>query len=235
MKSLFENKMNKGNPFVNKKNAKGDETNIMTDEIKENEQDIIEETAENSENEENKETAELSKNNSNQKNAETQDFQQDEEACEKTFETEAEKLKQDFENLNNQYLRLAADFENYRKRQTQEREALLKYGAQECMKKVIEVVDNFDRAIDMVEKIDNIDKMKETFFILNKQLTESLSKLGLEQIKSVGEKFNPNLHEAVMQTQTEEYPEDTVINELQKGYKLGDKVIRPAMVAVAVK
>lgn len=150
-------------------------------------------------------------------------------------ENEADKIKKDFENLNNQYLRLAADFENYRKRQAQEREALLKYGAEECMKKVIEVVDNFDRAMQTVEKIDNVDKMKETFFVLNKQLLDSLTKLGLEQVKSVGEKFNPNMHEAVMQTQTDEYPEETIIKELQKGYKLGDKVIRPALVDVAVK
>ena len=64
---------------------------------------------------------------------------------------------------------------------------------------------------------------------------DSLGKLGLEQIKCVGEKFDPTLHEGVMQTQNEEYPEETIINELQKGYKLGDKVIRPAMVSVAVK
>lgn len=112
---------------------------------------------------------------------------------------------------------------------------MLKYGAEDCMKKVIEVVDNFDRAVTMVEKIDNLEKMKETFFVLNKQLMDSLTKLGLQQIKSVGETFDPNLHEAVMQTQTEEYPEDTVIQELQKGYKFGEKVLRPAMVAVAVK
>ena len=70
---------------------------------------------------------------------------------------------------------------------------------------------------------------------MNKNLTDSLTKLGLEQIKAVGEKFDPNLHEAVMQTQTDEYEEDTIIKELQKGYKLGDKVLRPAMVDVAVK
>jgi molecular chaperone GrpE len=148
---------------------------------------------------------------------------------------EIEKLKAEKENLNNQYLRLAADFDNYRKRQAQEREALLKYGAQECMKKLIEVVDNFDRAMQSVEKIDDVEKMKETFFVLNKQLTDNLAKLGLEQIKSVGEKFDPNLHEAVMQTQTDEYPEETIIKELQKGYKMGDKVLRPSMVDVAVK
>ena len=148
---------------------------------------------------------------------------------------EIEKLMAEKENLNNQYLRLAADFDNYRKRQAQEREALLKYGAQECMKKLIEVVDNFDRALQTVEKIDNVEKMKETFYVLNKQLTENLAKLGLEQIQCVGEKFDPNLHEAVMQTQTDEYPEETIIKELQKGYKMGDKVLRPSMVDVAVQ
>ncbi|MBQ8887641.1 MAG: nucleotide exchange factor GrpE [Candidatus Gastranaerophilales bacterium] len=213
MKNFFENKLNKGNPFVSNKDNKGDSENTMTDEIKEAEQEnqeIVEET-------ENAEEA------------------VQEEAVEETNETEAEKLKLALDNLNNQYLRLAADFENYRKRQAQEREALLKYGAEECMKKVLEVVDNFDRALTMVDKIEDLDKMKETFQVLNKQLMDSLTKLGLEQIKCVGEQFDPNVHEAVMQTPTDEHPEDTVIKELQKGYKLGEKVLRPAMVAVAVK
>lgn len=220
MKSFFQNKMNKNNPFINDERSKGDEQNTMTDEMKDNEQtnntenEIVEE-----DNLENKEVTQKEETN----------------VCDESSDKETDKLKQDLENLNNQYLRLAADFENYRKRQLQEREALLKYGAEECMKKVIEVVDNFDRAMQSVEKIDNVEKMKETFFVLNKQLVDSLTKLGLEQIKSVGEKFDPNLHEAVMQTQTEEYPEETVIKELQKGYKLGEKVIRPALVDVAVK
>lgn len=214
MKNFFEKKLNKGNPFVDEEKNKGEGVKKMADEIKENEQDIIEEQEENNEVEETSTEAEI---------------------AEENTDKESEKLKQDFENLNNQYLRLAADFDNYRKRQAQEREALLKYGAEECMKKIIEVVDNFDRALTMVEKIDTVEKMKETFYVLNKQLTESLSKLGLEQIKSVGEVFDPNMHEAVMQTPTDEYPEDTIINELQKGYKLGEKVLRPAMVSVAVK
>ena len=122
MKNFFENKLNKGNPFVDRKKKKGEEKNTMTDEIKENEQDIIEEQEENNEVEETSTEAEI---------------------AEENTDKESEKLKQDFENLNNQYLRLAADFDNYRKRQAQEREALLKYGAEECMKKIIEVVDNF--------------------------------------------------------------------------------------------
>ena len=212
MKNFFD----KGNPFVNKDENKGEKTNTMTDEIKEQENEIVEET--------------------------NQDALVEEEIKEESVEeikeevaSETDKLKADYETLNNQYLRLAADFDNLRKRQEQEREALLKYGKQECMKKIIEVVDNFDRAIQSVEKIDNVEKMKETFFVLNKQLIDSLTKLGLEHIECVGQKFDPNLHEAVMQTPTDEYEEDTIINELQKGYKLGDKVLRPAMVSVATK
>ncbi len=216
MKNFFEERMNKKNPFINKQEEKGED--IMDTSEQTNENEIKEE-------ETSKNTEEI----------EADSEEKSEETNEETIEDETSKLKTDLENLNNQYLRLAADFDNYRKRQAQERESLLKYGAQECMKKVIEVADNFDRALQTVENIDSVEKMKETFYILNKQLNDSLTKLGLEQIKSVGEKFNPNLHEAVIQTQTEEYPEETIIKELQKGYKLGDKVLRPAMVDVAVK
>lgn len=220
MKNFFESKLNKSNPFINKDTNKGDETKTMTDETKE-----INETTETEITNEN--TEEISE------NAEKAEETKENEIVEEKNETD--KLKAVIENMNNQYLRLAADFDNYRKRQAQEREALLKYGKEECMKKIIEVVDNFERAMQSVDKIDNVEKMKETFVVLNKQLIDSLTKLGLEEIKSVGEKFDPNLHEAVMQTQTEEYPEETIVNELQKGYKLGEKVLRPAMVSVAVK
>ncbi len=219
MKSFFQNKMNKENPFVDNTNIQGDEIKDMTEETKDSKQ------IDNEENENREKEEEILE--------ETENKEINEEVSDSDSETE--KMKQDLDNLNSQYLRLAADFDNYRKRQAQERESLLKYGAQECMKKIIEVVDNFDRAMQSVENIDNVDKMKETFFVLNKQLMDSLSKLGLEQIKSVGEKFDPNMHEAIMQTQTDEYPEETIIKELQKGYKLGDKVIRPALVDVAVK
>ena len=210
MKSIFENKYN---PF-NKGDKKGEEVKTMTEQIDENEQ-INAQDSEITENED--------------------DIQQNGNESVEQKPTELEELQTKYMELNNQYIRLAADFDNYRKRQAQEREALISFGAQECLKKVIEVADNFDRALDMVEKIDNLDKMKETFHVLHKQLTESLTKLGLERINCVGEKFDPTLHEAIMQTPTDEYSEDTIINEMQKGYKLGEKVLRPAMVSVAVK
>lgn len=144
-------------------------------------------------------------------------------------------LQKDFDNLNNQYLRLAADFDNFRKRQAQEREDLLKYGAEEAMKKLIEVLDNFDRAKQAIANTDDVAQVKESFDLLYKQLFDNLSKLGLEVIESQGQEFNPNFHEAVMQTPTNEHPEHHVIMELQKGYKLGDKVLRPALVNVATQ
>lgn len=146
-----------------------------------------------------------------------------------------DKLKQDFDTLNNQYIRLAADFDNFRKRQAQERESLLKYGTEEALKKIIDVLDNFDRAKKSIDSVEDCSKVKETLDILHNQTVEALVKMGLEVIKTEGEKFDPNIHEAVMQTPSTEYPEETIINELQKGYKYSDKVLRAALVNVAVQ
>ena len=146
---------------------------------------------------------------------------------------EYSKLKADYDKLNQQYVRLAADFDNFRKRQEQERENLIKYGTEATLKKMIEVLDNFERGQKALENVEDCEKVKESFNLVHKQVHEALSKLGLEEIKAVGEEFDPNFHEAVMQTPTSEHPEHTVINELQKGYKLGDKVLRPTLVNVA--
>ncbi len=146
---------------------------------------------------------------------------------------ETEKLRMDYDNLNNQYLRLAADFDNYRKRQAQEREGLINYGKIEVLSKLIEVLDNFDRAEQILQTNEDVNCVKESFTVLHKQIIDSLEKMGLVKIETEGQLFDPNFHEAVMQTPTEEYPDQTVIAEMQKGYKLGDKVIRPSLVNVA--
>lgn len=147
---------------------------------------------------------------------------------------ETSTLQKKYDELNQQYIRLAADFDNYRKRQAQERESLISYGTENALSKMIEILDNFERADKSLENIDDPEKFKESFALIQKQVYETLSKLGLEEIKAIGEKFDPNFHEAVMQTPTDEHPEHTVIAELRKGYKLGDKVLRPTMVNVAV-
>ena len=141
--------------------------------------------------------------------------------------------KEKYEQLNNQYVRLAADFDNFRKRQAQERENLLKYGAEETLKKLIEVIDNFDRAQKAIETIEDCGQVKDSFNLVCKQMKETLKKIGLEAIETEGKEFDPNIHEAVMQTPTSEYEEGTIIAELQKGYKIGDKVLRASLVNVA--
>lgn len=138
-----------------------------------------------------------------------------------------------YEELNNQYIRLAADFDNYRKRQAQERENLLKYGAEETMKKLLEVLDNFDRGLKAIENLEDVQQVKDSYTLVCNQMYDVLTKLGLEVIDSEGQEFDPIYHEAVMQTPTSEYPENTVITQLQKGYKMGDKVLRAALVNVA--
>ncbi len=142
-------------------------------------------------------------------------------------------LQTKYDQLNNQYIRLAADFDNYRKRQEQERENLIRYGTENALTKLIEVLDNFERGQKSLENVDDCAKVKESFDLIQKQVYEVLSKIGLEEIKAVGEEFDPNFHEAVMQTPTSEHKEHTVIAELRKGYKYGDKVLRPTMVNVA--
>ena len=156
-----------------------------------------------------------------------------------TEQTEAKEVSKDnelqakYDELNNKYIRLAADFENFRKRQAQEREDLLKYGAVNTLKQLIEVLDNFDRGQKAVENIEDCQKVKDSFNLVMKQMKDTLTKLGLEVIATEGKEFEPNFHEAGMQTPTSEHPEGTIINELQKGYKVGDKVLRASLVNVA--
>ncbi len=147
---------------------------------------------------------------------------------------ECKKLKTELEDLNNKYLRLAADFDNFRKRQAQERESLLKYGAADTMTKLLTVLDTFERAQESLKDIEDVQSVKDSYEVAFKQLIDTLKKAGLEVIETQGAEFDPNLHEAIAQTQTNEYPDNTVISQMQTGYKLGDRVLRPALVNVAL-
>ena len=140
----------------------------------------------------------------------------------------------ELEELKNQYVRLAADFDNFRKRQAQERESLLKYGAESTLKVLLPVLDTYVRAKKACDEMDDVNKLRENYEIIFKQLYDALDKAGLKKIETVGKEFDPNIHEAVMQTPTSEHPDNTVIDELQAGYMLLDRVLRPAMVNVAV-
>ncbi|MFI3300838.1 MAG: nucleotide exchange factor GrpE [Candidatus Gastranaerophilales bacterium] len=146
-----------------------------------------------------------------------------------------DELQEKFDVLNNQYLRLAADFDNFRKRQAQEREDLLKYGSENALKKMIEVLDNFERGEKALQDVEDCQKVKDSFNMIYKQTFDALAKLGLEVIDTNGAMFDPNFHEAIMQTATNELPENSIVAELQKGYRLGEKVLRASLVNVATE
>ncbi len=130
-------------------------------------------------------------------------------------------------------LRLAAEMDNYKKRVLKERESLIKYGAQGLLQELLPILDNFERAIESGNKSRDLDSFLEGVEMIFKQMSDALERKGVSKIDAVGEIFDPNIHEAVMHVNSEEYPENAVIEELQKGYMLHDRVIRPAMVTVS--
>jgi len=160
---------------------------------------------------------------------------EDEPKEEKTQNKDTEALQAELDSMNNKYLRLAADFDNFRKRQMQERESLLKYGAEDTLKKIITVLDTFERAKKSIEGMEECDKVKESYEVGIKQLYDTLDKIGLKKIEAKGKEFDPNLHEAVMRTPTSDCTPNTILDELQTGYKLFDKVLRPTFVNVAAE
>ena len=125
--------------------------------------------------------------------------------------------------------RLQADFENYRRRVNKEKEEFHKYASESLVCSLLPILDNFERAIAAGEG-ENLLSGVEMIF---RQLKEILEKEGLCSIQAVKTEFDPNQHEAVMTVENDEHPDNTVIEEFQKGYLLKDKVIRPAMVKVS--
>lgn len=143
-------------------------------------------------------------------------------------------LKAENSELKNQYLRKSADFENYRKRMLKEKQDTSRYANVELLKDLIEVVDNFERAIKAADDSADFDSFKEGISIIEQQFAGMLiNKWGLKKIESDGEAFDANFHEAMMMEESGEYEVDTVAEVFQNGYMLHDRVLRPAKVKVA--
>lgn len=133
------------------------------------------------------------------------------------------------EALNAKYLRLMADFQNYKRRAEKEKSDIFAYANEKLAVQLLDVIDNFERALQHETADENyIEGMKMIF----KQLTGVLEKAGLEEIKALGEDFDPNFHNAVMTEDNADYESGKVTEVMQKGYLLNSKVIRPSMVKV---
>lgn len=147
------------------------------------------------------------------------------------------KLDEDSEDVKaekNKYLRLAADYENYRRRSMEDlRKQDAKSTAKVC-KEILGVLDNFERAIKAVDAQTEKEKaISSSYQAINKQLLDALVKLKVEPLDAIGEQFDPALHEAIQKMESEEYREDIVCAQYQRGYKIGETLIRPAIVAVS--
>ncbi len=157
-----------------------------------------------------------------------------EEVTEEVNSPEEDAQENEFEkkynDVNEKYMRTLAEYDNYRKRTIKEKESIYPEAKATVVEKFLPVMDNFQRALDSAE---NKDGFYEGVVMLKKQLEEVMTALGVEEIKAVGEEFNPEFHNAVMHVDDEEAGENTIVEEFQKGYKIGDRVIRHSMVKVA--
>jgi molecular chaperone GrpE len=148
---------------------------------------------------------------------------------------ELETARQEATDNYDKFLRVYAEFENYKKRMEKDKADFLKYANEELIKELLAVIDNLERAVAQAkEKAEPVSLIQGVEMIL-KQMKDILEKNGLREVQALGEPFDPNFHEAMMHEIAEEHEENTVIDELQKGYVLRDRLIRPALVKVSKK
>jgi molecular chaperone GrpE len=141
-------------------------------------------------------------------------------------------LEAKLEDADNRYLRLQADFDNFRRRSRIELEASAKYKAQSVITDLLPAIDNFERAMKMEVDNEQAKSLMQGVEMVYRSLLDALKNEGVEAIEAVGKEFDPHLHQAVMQAEDENYGSNIVVEEFQKGYMLKDRVIRPAMVKV---
>ena len=155
-----------------------------------------------------------------------------EEATEAEEVDELTLLKQQLEEEQDRTVRLRADFENYKRRVQKDKEADYKYRAQSLLSDLLPVLDNLERALAVEATSEEAISLTKGVDMVYRSLVAAVEKEGLESVESEGKPFDPNLHHAVMQEKDESQDSGIVLQELQKGYKLKDRILRPAMVKV---
>jgi len=137
--------------------------------------------------------------------------------------------------LQERLLYLQADFENFKKLKNKEKQDLLKFGNEVLIKELLPVIDNLERALDHSLKTNDYKGIHEGVSLVLNEFLRVLERAGLSRVEAVGKKFDPNLHEAFYQEERDDVESDIVLSELQKGYMLNGRLIRPAMVTVSKK
>mgnify|MGYP000020546522 CR=1 FL=1 len=155
------------------------------------------------------------------------------EAAQEEAALDAEKLAAELADLNQRFLRVAADFDNYKRRTVQEKEDLVKYSNAKIMGELLPVLDAFQLALKNPGESQEAQNVIKGVEMLYRQIMQVLEQAGMSKIEAVGQPFDPKLHEAIMQVDDDSVPEDTVVEELRAGYVLNERVIRPSMVKVS--
>ena len=148
------------------------------------------------------------------------------------LDKKADAYKEKIDQLEDRVKRQMAEFENFRKRTDKEKQAMFDTGAKSVIEKILPVVDNFERGLATVPEESKEDPFVDGMNRIYKQLMTELDNIGVKPIEAVGREFNPNLHNAVMQVESDEYESGVVAQELQKGYTYHDMVVRHSMVGV---
>lgn len=148
------------------------------------------------------------------------------------LDKKAEAAKEQIAQLEDKVKRQLAEFENFRNRTEKEKQAMFETGAKSVIEKILPVVDNFERGLATVPEDKKEDPFVDGMNRIYRQLLTELENMGVKPIEAVGQEFDPNLHNAVMQVESEEYESGVVAQELQKGYTYRDNVVRHSMVAV---
>jgi molecular chaperone GrpE len=148
---------------------------------------------------------------------------------------ELEALRGELERTHDRWVRLNADFENFRRRTMKEREEAYQFGHQALAKDLLPAVDNLERAIDAARKsgVGDLESLLQGLELVQRDLESVLAKHGVTEIEALGQPFDPSLHEALVQVADEAVPPNTVVQVFQKGYRLRDRLIRPAQVVVS--
>ena len=141
--------------------------------------------------------------------------------------------KAEAQRFKDQWMRSAADFDNFRKRSRKELEDTRKAGREELLKDLLPVFDNLERAMTSAERATEVKPVSDGLKMVLSQFIDTLGRSGITKVPTIGQQFDPGLHEAIQQVETEEHPPGTVVAEVQPGYLQGDRLIRAAMVVVA--
>ena len=144
-----------------------------------------------------------------------------------------EKLKEELDEMTDKYTRLFAEFQNFRSRNEKEKIQNYEMGEKNIIEKLLPIVDNFERGIEALSEEELKSPVGEGMNLIYKQLADALKDMGVEEIEAEGKEFDPELHNAVMHDENDEYDENVIIEVLQKGYKFHDTVIRHSLVKVA--